>query len=242
MPMTLDALCAIMGLDTRPVAIYDAPDPSRFAPLAEAKRCLFDHYDDWQRGETIDITPATAKCPGCSYWLTDTGKFPSREVFVNFLTVKEGVRESAALTNAWLDANPAYRPEHGHLLVGPVQLALAEYLKTVTFFVTPDQLSVLMWGAFHHAHPDDPAPVTAPFGSGCGLMLSLFPSLSVPQALIGATDIAMRWLLPPDRLAFTVTVPMLDRLLSLDIEQSFLGKHFLKKLKAARESTSLSQR
>jgi len=91
-----------------------------------------------------------------------------------------------------------------------------------------------MLGAVHHAHPNDPEPVIAPFGSGCGQMLSLFSDLDESQAVIGATDIAMRGLLPPDCLAFTVTVPMLDRLLSLDKERSFLGKPFLKNLKRAR--------
>ena len=54
--------------------------------------------------------------------------------------------------------------------------------------------------------------------------------------MVGATDLAMRACLPADRLAFTVTVPMLDRLLSLDPERSFLGKPFLRRLRTARAS------
>ena len=94
---------------------------------------------------------------------------------------------------------------------------------------------MLVYAAYYHASPDDPAPVLAPFGSGCGLMYSLFPDLTKAQAMIGATDIAMRSSLPADRLTFTVTLPMLERLLRLDDGRSFLGKPFLRKLKSARQ-------
>lgn len=93
---------------------------------------------------------------------------------------------------------------------------------------------MLLYGAHYHAHPADPPPVLAPFGSGCGLMFSLFPDLTKAQAMIGATDIAMRQCLPPDRLTFSVTLPMLERLLRLDDGHRFLGKHFLGRLKSAR--------
>ena len=155
---------------------------------------------------------------------------------MNFLTEQEGLRKSPDLMDAWLDANPPYIPDYGHVLIGPVRPEMAKYLKTVTFFVTPDQMSILMLGAVHPTHPNDPQPVIAPFGSGCGQMLPMFSSLEEPQAVIGATDIAMRGLLPPDRLAFTVTVPMLDQLLSLDKVHSFLGKPFLKNLLKSRSA------
>jgi hypothetical protein len=57
--------------------------------------------------------------------------------------------------------------------------------------------------------------------------------LSKPQAVIGATDIAMRQHLPPDILAFTVTLSMFEQLCSLD-EKSFLCKPFLRNLQKAR--------
>ena len=234
MTLTLEAFCAAADLDARPVGLYDAPDPEPFAPLVALRRCLYDHYEDWQQGATLLFNQASKGCPGCGYWLTGVGRFPSRQAMVEFLTVKEGLRETHALTEAWLDACPVPPPLHGNLLIGPVRPELDEFLKTVTFFVTPDQLSVLLYAAHYHAHPGDPAPVLAPFGSGCGLMYSLFPDLTRAQAMIGATDIAMRPCVPPNRLAFTVTVAMLERMLRLDDGHSFLGKHFLGKLKAAR--------
>jgi hypothetical protein len=236
MTLTLESLCAAAGITTRPVGLYDAPDPEPFSPWVPLKGCVFDHFTDWQRGETLHVDGTGRGCPGCSYWLSGIGRFPSREAMVAFLTDKEGLKARPDLTGAWLDAHPVGLPAHGHILIGPVRPALARYLKTVTFFVTPDQLSVLVTGATYHAHPRDPAPVLALFGSGCGQMLNLFPGLDGAQAILGATDIAMRPYLPPDVLTFTVTVPMLERLLSLDDGHSFLEKPFLQKLRTARQA------
>jgi hypothetical protein len=135
--------------------------------------------------------------------------------------------------NRWLDASPPYRREHENLLVGPLRADQYRYLKTVTFYVNPDQLALLAIGAQYESAPEDPPPVIAPFGSGCGQMVGVFKDLGVAQAAIGSTDIAMRQYLPPDVLAFTVTKPMYERLAALD-ERSFLTKPFWKRLRAAR--------
>jgi len=89
-----------------------------------------------------------------------------------------------------------------------------------------------MLGAQYNSAPDDPPPVVAPFGSGCMELLP-FKDRNIPQASIGATDIAMRQHLPPDILAFTVTKPMFKQLCELD-ERSFLYKPFLQNLRKAR--------
>jgi len=107
-----------------------------------------------------------------------------------------------------------------------------EYAQSVTFFVNPDQLSILAIGAQYHSAPEDPVPVIAPFGSGC-MQLLPFKNLTISQASIGTTDIAMRQQIPPDILGFTVTCKMFKQLCELD-EQSFLYKDFLKRLKKAR--------
>ena len=234
MTMTLKAFCETTGITTSPIAVYDAPDSVHIAQMVPLKRCIFDHYQDFQSGITVVLNRTSKGCPGCGYWMLGEGRFPSKDAMVSFLTDKEGLRENALLTEAWLDAHPTFTPQNGNILVGPVRDELSKYLRTITFFVTPDQLSVLIYAAHYHAHPDDPSPVLAPFGSGCGLMFSMFPDLLRPQAIIGATDIAMRQHLPPNILAFTVTVPMLHRLLSLDDGHSFLDKPFLKRLESVR--------
>jgi hypothetical protein len=92
-----------------------------------------------------------------------------------------------------------------------------------------------MIGAQYDSAPEDPPPVIAPFGSGCRELIP-FRDFDMPQASIGATDIAMRQHLPPDILAFTVTTPMFSRLCELD-ERSFLYKPFLQRLRKARGAT-----
>ena len=58
--------------------------------------------------------------------------------------------------------------------------------------------------------------------------------MNIPQAVLGATDIAMRHHLPPDILALTVTKPMFEQLCALD-ERSFLYKPFWARLQKARQ-------
>ena len=75
-----------------------------------------------------------------------------------------------------------------------------------------DQLAVLCMGATYYSRPDDPAPVLAPFGSGCMQLTTLFTDPDIPQAVIGATDHSLRRFLEPWMLAFTVTRPMFELL------------------------------
>lgn len=157
----------------------------------------------------------------------------SREDFVKFLAEEEGMKSSPELMDHWLDFTETYEQDHANLLIGSLRQDQHNYLKSVTFFVNPDQLAVLMLGAHYNSAPEDPPAVIAPFGSGCGLLLPLFSDLSVPQAMIGAMDIAMRSHLPADILTFTVTKPMFELLCQLD-ERSFLYKPFWKNLTKAR--------
>jgi len=119
-------------------------------------------------------------------------------------------------------------------LIGPLQTHSEDFLKTISFYVNPDQLSALMIGAQYFSKPDDPVPVLAPFGAGCGEMLALFDDFEIPQAIIGSTDLAMRQHLPQEIMAFTVTKTMYRQLCDLD-NRSFLEKPFLENLKKARD-------
>jgi hypothetical protein len=227
-----------IGLDLPLVGFYDVPDPSPFQPLVAPepgkRACVFAFYENWLDGEMLHITRDNYGCGGAGHWLCGVTT-RSREAFVKFLVDDEGLKASHALMDQWLDHRQGYAQEHPDLLIGPLRedpTAYA-YLKTVTFYVNPDQLGVLMLGAQYHSAPSDAPPVIAPFGSGCSQLVALFEDLSLPQAAIGATDIAMREYLPPDLLAFTVTKPMFERLCGLD-ENSFLYKPFWRDLRAAR--------
>ncbi len=220
------------------IGVYDAPDTIKFEPLVKPKpdqrECIFKFFKDWINWKTLHITKEDYGCGGCGHWLWGVEN-RDKESFIKFLVDQEGLKESHKLMDQWLDTSNPYEAEHTNILIGPLKESQYLFLKTVTFFVNPDQISILMIGAQYFSQPDDPDPVIAPFGSGCMELLPLFKELNIPQALIGSTDIAMRKYLPPNLLAFTVTKPMFEKLCKLD-KKSFLEKPFLKNLETARRS------
>jgi len=225
-----------IGLDLPLIGFYDASDPSPFQPLVAPepgkRACVFAFYENWLSGETLHITRDNYGCGGAGHWLCGVTT-RSRDSFVKFLVDDEGLKSSHELMDQWLDYRQGYTQTHANLLIGPLREDQYATLRTVTFYVNPDQLAVLMLGAQYQSAPSDPPPVIAPFGSGCSQLVALFEDLSTPQAAIGATDIAMRQHLPPDLLAFTVTKAMFEQLCALD-ERSFLYKPFWRRLREAR--------
>jgi hypothetical protein len=228
-------LCGCAGISSPVLGLYDAPEPEAFEPLVRVSgsACLFSAFPDWLDGRTLLLTRERAGCGGCGHWLFGI-RSRSRKEYLDFLVGGEGLKADRELMGAWIDSLTPYRTEHGNILVGPLKAELYPYLKTVTFVVNPDQLSLLMLGAEYHSGPDDPASVIAPFGSGCMLLGPVFPDLNEPRAVIGSTDIAMRQYLPPETMLFTVTRPMFERLCTLD-DHSFLGKPFWRNLRRSRE-------
>jgi hypothetical protein len=228
-----DRLRQRLDIKTLILGLYDAPDPALFRPLVEPKlsECIFCFYKDWTKGKTLHLTRERYGCGGAghSLWGIQTR---SRKDFIEFLVDDEGLKASHALMEKWLDARRVYRAEHAHLFIGPLREEAWPYARTITFFANPDQLSALAIGAQYHSAPEDPPPVIAPFGSGCSQLIP-FHDLNIPQASIGAMDIAMRQHIPADILAFTVTRRMFKQLCDLD-ERSFLYKAFLQRLRKAR--------
>lgn len=216
------------------IGFYDAPNPSPFEPLAQPNKgdCVFLFYKNWLKGQTLHIKKEHYGCGGAGRWMCGI-EVRSRKEFIKFLVDDEGLKASHELMEKWIDSSATYKVAHPHLFIGPLKESQWDYIKSVSFFVNPDQLSTLMIGAQYNSVPEDPAPVIAPFGSGC---MELFPfkDPEIPQAAIGATDIAMRQHLPPDILTFAVTKPMFKQLCDLD-ERSFLYKPFLRNLKESRE-------
>ena len=225
-----------IGLTFPIIGFYDAPDISPFKPLVRPKSgiraCVFAFYNQWLQGITLHITEDNTGCGGACHWLFNH-ETRSREDFIEFLVDEEGLKASHELMNKWLDHSKPYKPVNPNILIGPLKAEQYEHLKTITFYVNPDQLSVLMLGAQYNNSPGDHLAVIAPFGSGCMELLPLFENLNVPQAMIGATDIAMRQYLSQENLAFTVTKPMFQQLCELD-ENSFLYKPFWKDLRKMR--------
>jgi hypothetical protein len=123
-------LIAELALDRPLVGFYDAPDPEAFAPLVAPKPgpgrgpCVFHFYRCWLKGETRDLTADNFGCGGCgrAFFGVQTRE---RDDLIDFLWGDEGLRPSRQLMVDWVDNAPTYRPEHGHVLVGPLKPALA---------------------------------------------------------------------------------------------------------------------
>ena len=228
-------LLEIAGISIPPVGAYDVPDVKPFEPFSRPAHCVFESYDGWLRGESTVINGENAAgfgCPGAGYWLCGIETMP-KEAVAGYLAGQEGLKASTDTMCRWLENHPPYRTDHGSIVVAPLKDDQEAFLKTVTFFVNPDQLALLLTGAEYWNAAPDKTFVMTPYGSGCGQLLTMFPDLDEPQAMVGATDLAMRKYLPADILAFTVTMPMLAQLGGLD-DSSFLKKTFWKELRDAR--------
>jgi len=227
-------LLEIAGIKTPLIGFYDVPDPKPFEPFAKPKRCFFSCYENWLRGESICISVDDSLCRGGGYWVGGV-EFATRDNFAKGLTEREGFKSSSELMRQWLDNQKPYQIEKGYVVIGPLKDDQYDYLKTITFFVNPDQLSLLLLGTEYQNASVNINPAFTAFGSGCGQLAALFGNFDpdIPKAIIGATDIAMREHLPPDILALTVNKPMYRQLCELD-ENSFLYKPFWKRLRKAR--------
>jgi len=225
-----------LGITMPLIGFYDAPGIDGFEPVVTPEPgkhvCVFAFYRQWLEGKTLHITRENFGCTGAGTALCSV-QTRSREDFITFLAETEGLKADRDIMGKWLDGRRTYHPEHTHILIGPLKEGKETYLRTVTFYVNPDQLSALIIGAHYRSVPGGPPAVLAPFGSGCMEMITPFEDLARPQAILGATDIAMRQWLPSDILAFTVTVSLFEQLCSLD-ERSFLFKPFLKNLQKVR--------
>ena len=225
-----------IGLVTPLIGFYDTPDIVPFEPvirpLSDKRPCIFSFYRQWLRGKTLHISRDSSCCGGAGYWLLGKENV-SRSDFIKFLVDEEGLKESHDLMNQWLDYYKPYKQVFDNLMIGPLRKDQYKYLKAVTFYVNPDQMSALMSGAQYYSMPDNDSCVLAPFGSGCMQLGPLIGDFNSPRAIIGATDIAMRHYLPAEVLAFTVTKPMFKQLCELG-ENSFLNKPFWKRLVKAR--------
>jgi hypothetical protein len=230
-------LIAKLELDTPLIGFYDTPVTQPFEPIIEpggkGHNCIFSFYDQWLKGITLHLTDKNYGCGGAGHWICGI-EGRSREGYLDFLVNTEGLKSSFELMDKWLDHTKPYKQKYKNILIGPLKPDQYTYLKTITFFVNPDQLSALMIGAEYNRSPEDPPGVNAPFGSGCMQLAGLFRNFASPSAIIGMTDIAARKYIPANLLAFTVTRAMFENLCKLD-EKSFLFKTFWKELKQRRK-------
>lgn len=228
------------GIELPLIGFYDAPDIPSFEPIAEpvkkARACLFAFYKQWKEGITLRISNENYGCGGAGSWLFNV-KTRTRQQYIEFLVDEEGLKHNYQLMDKWLNSLNPYKPQNPYLFIGPLKPDMYEYLKTISFIVNPDQLSMLVIAAQYNSCPDEEPAVISPFGSGCMQLVTKFENLEIPQALIGGTDLAMRQYLPPEKLVFTVTRPMFERICNLGTK-SFLEKSFIHRLNATRAKLS----
>lgn len=218
------------------ITVCETVDPERYSPITKPlpgrHACCFSYYREWLRGSSLVLSADNHGCGGSGTWCFGIPR-PDREGFIRFLAEDEGLKDSRDKMGAWIDSQKPFCPQSPFLIIGPYRPDHPDPFITLSFIVNADQLSLLTIAVHYHAHPHDPPPLTAPFGSGCMQILSLAAQPVHPSAVIGATDIAMRQFLPADKLLFTVNPSMAERLARLD-KNSFLGKPFHERLKKAR--------
>ena len=225
-------------ISNRLIGFYDTPETIGFDPFVKANHCVFSCYAGWMQGKSTCLSEGNIGvigCPGAGYWSCNVATVP-REDVAHSLAVKEGLKASSQLMCRWLANRPPYQRQHAHIVIGPLREEYYDYLKTITFYVNSDQLSLLITGAEYCNASPTHHPVTAVFGSGCGQLAAVLDDFDRPQAVIGGTDIAMRPYLPRDTLAFTVTKSMFEQLCRLD-RSSFLYQSFWTRVKRSRNQS-----
>jgi len=246
-------LLKLSGIKTPLIGFYDVPVIEQFEPIVKPSRCVFSAYDNWLMGQSVCVSREdpnyTATCQGGGYWIgnclpqwTVKESNSEQEALENFaagLNQREGFKSSDDIMHEWLHNLKPYILENKYVVIGPLRNEHYDYLKTITFYVNPDQLSFLIHGAEYNNASINNHPVMTAFGSGCGQIAALFGDLNsdIPKAVIGATDMAMREHLPADILAFTVNKPMYEQLCALD-ENSFMHKHFWSRLMKMRKEAT----
>ena len=186
-----DNLLQIAGITTPLIGFYDVADPKPFEPFAKPKRCIFSCYKNWLRGKSIFISEGNCSCQGSGYWVGGvvpgwvmksavTDRTP-REIFAKSLNQREGFKSSDELMCQWLENLKPYMIENGYVVIGPLKDDQYEHLKTVTFYVNPDQLSLLLLGAEYNNASINNNPIITAFGSGCGQMTA-FTMTEIPKS------------------------------------------------------------
>lgn len=233
----LTDLINIAKISIPPVAVYQVSDTGPFQPFASPVHCIFQNYPDWQNSQSTVISRENASdfgCAGTGYWMCGIESMP-RENVTQYLVGQEGLKDSTDTYTRWLENHPPFQLGEESIVISQLRDDQYDFLKTATFFVNADQLALFLTGAEYRNGSSNCSRVTAPYGSGCGMLLALLQDFDEPHAVIGATDIAMRKYLPPDILAFTVNKPMLEQLCGLN-DKSFLHKSFWQELQKARKN------
>ena len=219
-----------------------------FASAAQGKAAVFDResYACPGGGIGLGFGNAYEKFPGglpgfCRFLSTGNGKDPAGNAigegmkaagapatFVDHFLHGERYKQTADLAEQFVKALPITEVPKQYVVMKPLSSvdAAKDEPVSVTFLVTPDQLSALVI----FANYDRPGleNVTVPYAAACqiiGILSYKEAQSENPRCLIGLTDISARKYLKgqgcADKLTFTVPFRRL-RQMELNVEGSFL--------------------
>ena len=229
-----------LHLSTPLIALYDTVPTPAFEPLVEPRDtdCCFSYFGRWVNGETLVVKQGGPGCPGGHRGLGLENTSPP--FMAHFLTdgvgapAGEGLRASADLAQELLDRARPVRNESGHMLIGPLRVDQWDFVRSVTFFVSPDHLAGVTTLAGYWSSDKD--IVTAPFGSACSsLMRALDEYEEEDHAILGGLDVAVRRHIPDDMLTLTVSPARFAKMLTFQ-DDSFLNKAWWNDLMRLRQA------
>ncbi len=224
----IERLLKHLHLTTPLIALYDTVPSPDFEPLVHPKDtdCCFAYFNGWLKGETLVVKKGGPGCPGGHRGLGLENTSPP--FMAHFLSdgvgapAGEGLRATAEIAQALIDSAKPVGNKSGHVLIGPLRPAKWDLVGSVTFFVTPDQLSAVATLAGYWSKDKD--VVVAPFGSGCSSLLRALGEYEDDDpAVLGGIDVAMRKHLPDDMLTLSVSPARFAKMLTID-EINFLNK------------------
>ncbi len=227
-----------IDLLTKIIALYDAPYDTEFKNVIEVsptkKNCIFQFYNDWQEIKTLRLTKQSYGCGGCGTWLFNESK-RTKEQLVDFLFETEKLRFNREHIEEFTNKAKCYSPKNDAIFIGELDERFMDYVKTITIFANPDQISILQH-AFSYYFGADEVPFIIEFGSGCMQMLNIIEKYNEPKAILGGLDFASRGYLPKEFFAITMNWKMYDLISKID-EHSFLTTSFFKGFKKSRQGS-----
>lgn len=241
----LKKLLKIAEIELPVIGYYEAPDKTIFEPIIQENvECVFESWKYWVKGESLAVSneDTNLTCDGGIRTILGNGKKDkiTKEDLINMIYDTHGLKGSKEIAKKWVDNRKIKKPENEYTVIGPLKEGADEYLKTASFLVKPDQLSLLITAA-EYLNPSTSKMCTfSSFNSGCGMLNEIFNGKDPkkPWAAITGTDVIMRKHLPSDILIFTVNKLMLEQLCNLD-ENSLLYKSYWNSLLETRRGTEI---
>ncbi len=216
------APCIPCGLPAMGWRFSDAAPAGALVPDSGEWACMFRFLERVARGEKLSISAANPGCAGAACYLGF--KRPSTDAGA-FLADKEKYKKSVWLGNAFYDAIHAPPARKAHLVLERVEdMEDNAPIEVVILWVDARSLTGLVTLANYDRPTND--NVIIDFASGCQSLWTIpfkESGKKRPRAVVGGMDPAVRPLLPPDVVSFTLPAGRFVEMAE-HIPGSFLGE------------------